>query len=122
MSTRPRPTTEDLAKLFGHPLRLELLARMAAAGGERQSPSSLAAETGAQLGNVSYHVRELANAGLITKAGSKPRRGAVEHYYRSKFTPAECAGLLGVRARDAQERVGPVADEPVRQELDAAGV
>ena len=47
------------------------------------SPSEIAEEIGAPLGNVSYHVRFLARVGLIELTSTKPRRGAVEHYYRA---------------------------------------
>jgi predicted transcriptional regulator len=30
---------------------------------------------------VSYHVRQLEKAGLIELVATKPRRGALEHYY-----------------------------------------
>jgi predicted transcriptional regulator len=30
---------------------------------------------------VSYHVRQLENAGLIELVATEPRRGALEHYY-----------------------------------------
>jgi hypothetical protein len=36
---------------------------------------------GASLSNVSYHVRQLAKAGLIELVATRPRRGALEHYY-----------------------------------------
>ena len=35
------------------------------------------------LGNVSYHVRTLADLGLIELVRKVPRRGAIEHYYRA---------------------------------------
>jgi DNA-binding transcriptional ArsR family regulator len=64
-----------LVKGLAHPLRV-LEARVA-------SPSEIAEEIGAPLGNVSYHVRFLARVGLIELTSTKPRRGAVEHYYRA---------------------------------------
>jgi DNA-binding transcriptional ArsR family regulator len=47
------------------------------------SPSEIAEEIDAPLGNVSYHVRFLARVGMIELAATKPRRGAIEHYYRA---------------------------------------
>jgi DNA-binding MarR family transcriptional regulator len=49
----------------------------------RFSPSELAGELGAKLGDVSYHVRELHKLGLLQRAGQRRKRGAVEHYYRA---------------------------------------
>lgn len=51
------------------------------------SPKELAFELGEKLGNVSYHVRILARLGLIELVRETPRRGAVEHHYRSVPRP-----------------------------------
>lgn len=69
-----------LAKALSHPLRARVLERL-----EHQtaSPSELAAELAAPLGNVSYHVRILAEAGLIELVRTTRRRGATEHHYRA---------------------------------------
>jgi predicted transcriptional regulator len=65
-----------------HPLQVRILERAAAAPDAKFSPNGLAHEFGEKLGNVSYHVRTLLSAGLIQKAGTTPRRGAVEHHYK----------------------------------------
>ena len=69
-----------LVKGLAHPLRIHILRVL-----EKRvaSPSEIADEIGAPLGNVSYHVRFLARVGLIELTSTKPRRGAVEHYYRA---------------------------------------
>ena len=69
-----------LVKGLAHPLRIEIL-RVLQDG--VASPSEIAERIEAPLGNVSYHVRFLARVGLIELASTKPRRGAVEHYYRA---------------------------------------
>jgi len=69
-----------LVKGLAHPLRIQILRAL---GNRVASPSEVAEEIGAPLGNVSYHVRFLARVGLIELTGTKPRRGAVEHYYRA---------------------------------------
>ena len=51
------------------------------------SPSELAEELGEPLGNVSYHVRNLADLGCIELVGTTPRRGALEHHYRATARP-----------------------------------
>src|SRR4051794_39336080 len=69
-----------LVKALAHPLRVQILSALE----ERvASPSDLAEELGAPLGNVSYHVRTLADLGLLKLVRRKTRRGAVEHYYQA---------------------------------------
>jgi DNA-binding transcriptional ArsR family regulator len=69
-----------LVKGLAHPLRIQILRVLE---NRVASPSEIADEIGAPLGNVSYHVRFLARVGLIELTSTKPRRGAVEHYYRA---------------------------------------
>jgi DNA-binding transcriptional ArsR family regulator len=83
---RPRRhiSDPDLAKALAHPLRIAALAVLE----ERTaSPSEIAAELGASLGQVSYHVRTLARYGLVKLVETRPRRGALEHYYRAEQRP-----------------------------------
>jgi DNA-binding transcriptional ArsR family regulator len=75
---------ETLVKVVAHPLRVQALSVLT----ERPaSPKELAAELGAPVGNVSYHVRELEAVGLIELVDEKKRRGAVEHFYRAIARP-----------------------------------
>ena len=70
-----------LVKALAHPLRVQILSALE----ERvASPSELADELDAPLGNVSYHVRTLADLGLLKLVRRRSRRGAVEHYYRAR--------------------------------------
>ena len=70
-----------LVKALAHPLRVQILTVLE----ERTaSPSDLADELGAPLGNVSYHVRTLTDLGLLKLVRRRTRRGAVEHYYRAR--------------------------------------
>src|SRR5690348_6136 len=63
---------ETLAQVVAHPLRVRALSILT----ERPaSPKELAAELDAPLANVSYHVHELDNAGLIELVDEKRRRG-----------------------------------------------
>jgi DNA-binding transcriptional ArsR family regulator len=57
------------------------------------SPKELASTLSEKLGNVSYHVRILARLGLIELVRETPRRGAVEHHYRSVPRPEAVANL-----------------------------
>jgi DNA-binding transcriptional ArsR family regulator len=70
-----------LVKALAHPLRVQILGVL-----EQRvaSPSDLAEELDAPLGNVSYHVRTLAELGLLKLVRRKTRRGAVEHYYQAR--------------------------------------
>lgn len=74
-------TDPRLAKALAHPLRLEILRHL---GDRTASPSEIAAEIGAPLTNVSYHVRKLRALGLIKLVRKTPKRGVVEHYYSAK--------------------------------------
>jgi DNA-binding transcriptional ArsR family regulator len=62
-----------------HPLRPTILSLLKEHG--KRSPSQLHTELEQPLGNVSYHVRFLYEARLLKSEGTRPRRGAVEHFY-----------------------------------------
>jgi DNA-binding transcriptional ArsR family regulator len=92
---KPQSDISDprIIKALTHPLRIQILAAL----DERTaSPSELADELEAPLGNVSYHVRQLAGLGLIKLVKRTPRRGAIEHHYkavgRSQITDKAWAG------------------------------
>lgn len=71
-------------KAFSHPLRASILRRLA---DRVASPGELAAELGASLGVVSYHVRMLRDYGMVELVRMEPRRGALQHYYRAVEHP-----------------------------------
>lgn len=66
---------------LGHPLRRAILRRLENNANGGLSPSDLAKELNAPLPNLSYHVRTLVESGVLKLVKTKPRRGAVEHYY-----------------------------------------
>jgi DNA-binding transcriptional ArsR family regulator len=83
---KPRSDISDprVIKALTHPLRVQILGALE----ERTaSPSELADEIGAPLGNVSYHVRQLHALGLIKLVKKTPRRGAIEHHYKALVQP-----------------------------------
>jgi DNA-binding transcriptional ArsR family regulator len=43
----------------------------------------LAEELDVPLPNLSYHMRQLVQLGLVKLVDTKPRRGAIEHYYKA---------------------------------------
>jgi DNA-binding transcriptional ArsR family regulator len=51
------------------------------------SPSEMSEQLDIPIGNVSYHVRQLKDLGLIKLVRETPRRGAVEHHYTAEARP-----------------------------------
>jgi DNA-binding transcriptional ArsR family regulator len=70
---------EALAAIVTHPLRR----RIWYAIDERPiSPRELADILGEPVNDVAYHVRVLRDLGVIELAGTRPVRGATQHFYR----------------------------------------
>jgi DNA-binding transcriptional ArsR family regulator len=65
---------------MAHPVRIQILNIL---GEQVASPNQIAEISGEPLGTVAYHVRVLLKGGFIELAGTEPRRGATEHFYRS---------------------------------------
>ena len=108
-----------LVKALAHPLRVQILGVLE----ERvASPSDLAEELGAPLGNVSYHVRTLADLGLLKLVRRRTRRGAVEHYYqaRGRATVSDAAWQQ-VPEVVRRSMVGVALDQAIEQAVAAAG-
>ncbi|MEZ5077424.1 MAG: helix-turn-helix domain-containing protein [Solirubrobacterales bacterium] len=80
------------AKALSHPLRVEVLELLER---EEASPAGLTRQlSGVALGLVAYHVEVLQRCDLIELVGTRPRRGAVEHFYRAKPSgPIELEGV-----------------------------
>lgn len=70
-----------LVKALAHPLRVSILTAL-----EHRiaSPSQLAEELGVPLPNLSYHIRMLVQLDMLKLVKTRPRRGAIEHYYQAK--------------------------------------
>ena len=85
MATRGKTSQKSsvdvgVVKAIGHPLRMQLLARL----NERvASPVELARELDESVQLVSYHVRILRDLGFVELVSTTPRRGAIEHHYRA---------------------------------------
>jgi len=71
-------------KALSHPLRVRMLTLL---NQKVSSPSELAEELDEPLGNVSYHMRFLADLNMVKLVRTEPRRGAVEHYYEALEPP-----------------------------------
>ncbi len=107
-----------IVKGLAHPLRVQILRVLQ---DRIASPSVIAEELEAPLGNVSYHVRFLARVGLIELSSTEPRRGAVEHYYRAVGRPqlsAKAWAQVPQMVKDAM--IGSTIDEIGVMVADAA--
>ena len=98
----PAAVYRGLIHALKHPLRAQTLGVLEE---RRASPTEIAEELAAPLGNVSYHVRVLANLGLIRLVKKTPRRGAVEHHYE-----AVAAAPI---SREIWEKVPAIASQAV---------
>jgi hypothetical protein len=88
----PIATPRQAAVLFQHPLRLRILALAE----EPVSATGIAQSLQAPRQKVNYHVRTLARAGLLRKAGQRRRRNLVEQRYQASSRAFVLApGLLG---------------------------
>ena len=116
------------AKALSHPLRCELLTLL---NEGIASPSELADRLGEPLGNVSYHVRMLAEMGCVELVRTTPKRGAIEHHYRAlarpflgdtdwaALPPSARASLAGDRARRIWEDMVAAAEAGTLERGDA---
>ena len=68
-----------LMKALSHPLRQRILQAL---NQRVASPAELSEELDESLGNVSYHVKILAELEAIELVRTAPVRGALEHFYR----------------------------------------
>jgi DNA-binding transcriptional ArsR family regulator len=69
-----------LGAIVAHPVRCRLIAIFA---DHVASPNEVAQELGMPVGDVSYHVRTLKDAGIIELVEERPVRGSTEHFYRA---------------------------------------
>lgn len=73
---------DTLLFLLRHPLRKRLL-RLCVEAKETRSPKELTIPVNVDISIVGYHVRILAEHGAVALVETKPRRGAVEHFYKA---------------------------------------
>ncbi len=95
MGAPTRSDTDELLTALRHPLRRQILHAMA----ERPqplSPRELAASLTQPLSNISYHVRVLADCGVLELAGTRQVRGATQHFYRSSLEVEWAQFALGI--------------------------
>lgn len=83
-------TAETVGKVLMHPVRVKVMATLRGAS-KPMSPRQFAVVTAATLGTTAYHVRELSKLGLLKSSGTRPARGAVEHFYTLSPTGEQAA-------------------------------
>lgn len=91
-----KPAEGDWLHAVGHPYRVEILRHFLATG--TATPTDIAAALERPLGTVSYHVRFLADRGIVRLAGRTQRRGAVAHHYQLTDRDRVASLVWGVRA------------------------
>jgi DNA-binding transcriptional ArsR family regulator len=76
---------DSLAAIVTHPLRRRIWYAMA----EQRpiSPRELSDVLNEPVNDVAYHVRRLRDMGIIELAGTRPVRGATQHFYRAVRRP-----------------------------------
>ena len=72
-----------LGAIVAHPVRCRLLVIFA---DRVASPTEAAQELGQPVGDISYHVRTLREAGVIELVDERPVRGSTEHFYRATLS------------------------------------
>jgi DNA-binding transcriptional ArsR family regulator len=97
MTNLDRSDDNDLLIALRHPMRRQILRRMAAC--EVISPLELATELDKPLSNVSYHVRVLVDCAAVMLVKTAPRRGSVQHFY--------CSTIKAPWALEILDREGP---------------
>jgi DNA-binding transcriptional ArsR family regulator len=98
MTNLNRSDDNDLLVALRHPLRREILRRMA--GEEAISPREIAAGLNQPLSNVSYHVRVLAECAAVSLVSTRPVRGSMQHFYRATVEAPWARQVLGLGESD----------------------
>jgi predicted transcriptional regulator len=99
----------QVLRSLAHPIRVRALLELR---NDALSPTELKprlADPGLTLSTLAYHVRTLADGGMIRLAAATPRRGAMEHHYA--LTPLGHA-MVAMLARVAQSGLPPAHLQP----------
>lgn len=106
-----------LVKALAHPLRVSILSALE---NRTASPSELAEELDVPLPNLSYHIRMLVQLDLLKLVKTRPRRGAIEHYYQAKGRVAVSDKAWGQVPGLVKEAMVSAALRTVGELVDAA--
>ena len=111
---------EQLIKALGHPIRVKALTIL---NQRVASPKEVARELGEEIGNVSYHVKQLRRYGCVELVRTAQRRGATEHYYRGTARPYLSDSFWAKLPEDVRNCVSvtglQVLNDAVRASLEA---
>jgi DNA-binding transcriptional ArsR family regulator len=108
MVATKRSDDHDLLLALQHTLRRRILREML--GRESISPREVADALELPLSNVSYHVRMLAECGVVSLVGTRQVRGSVQHFYRASLEAPWARQVLGITAED--DEPGEIRDTP----------
>lgn len=75
----------NLHKALSHRLRVEILTLLNERA--KASPVEMSRQLLAPVGDISHHVKQLVKYGCAEAVETRPRRGAVEHFYRATSRP-----------------------------------
>jgi len=83
MPAKQKPTGPEgaLLSILQHPLRKQLLRLYVEVEGTLSPKELTLLADDPKISNVGYHVRVLAEKGAVELIETRPRRGAVEHFY-----------------------------------------
>jgi DNA-binding transcriptional ArsR family regulator len=84
---KPGRIDQELVKALGHPLRVRILEALQ---GRVASPTELSKEMDVSLGVIAYHANTLEESGCLQLVKTRPRRGALEHFFTA--TPRSFIG------------------------------
>ncbi len=103
----PDARRQGQLRALSHPVRLRILSLLTA---RAMSSAELARELSMKHAAVSYHVRQLADAGYLEVAETRSVRGGQERRYRSRF-----AGQTQWEQEDPQLTIRAVTEELTRR-------
>src|ERR1700709_2154868 len=84
----------ELLIALRHPLRRQILRTMVEQ--DRIRPRQISDQLRQPLSNVSYHVRVLAECGVVTLVDTAPVRGSMQHFYSPAIEEPWALAVLGV--------------------------
>jgi DNA-binding transcriptional ArsR family regulator len=83
MTSLDRSDDNELLAALRHPLRRRILRLLD--DGQIVSPIEMAKRLDMPISNIVYHVGVLRDCAAVTLVKTKPRRGAVQHFYSSRI-------------------------------------
>ncbi|HEU4658764.1 MAG TPA: winged helix-turn-helix domain-containing protein [Capillimicrobium sp.] len=119
-SPRHAHKANAVQRALAHPVRAQILAELRE---RRMSPSQLADAVGESVAVASYHVRTLAEAGLVELVDTVPKRGAIQHFYAARDDATVGATLMldSDRADSLQRDLRARIDEARRSATEQPG-